>query len=34
LASFQSLDQFGGVKLIKPKSPFCHKFKVTIVSGC
>jgi len=28
LASFQALGQFGGTKLIKPKSPFCDKFKV------
>ncbi|KAL0034155.1 hypothetical protein WJX77_000688 [Trebouxia sp. C0004] len=27
LASFQALGQFGGVKLIKPKSPFCDQFK-------
>jgi len=31
LASFQALDQFGGVKFIRPKSPFCDKFKVKIV---
>jgi len=31
LASFQTLDQFGGVKLMKPKSPFCDKFKVTVL---
>lgn len=28
LASFQALGQFGGIKLIKPRSPFCDKFKV------
>ncbi|DBA65711.1 TPA: hypothetical protein ACH3X2_002758 [Trebouxia sp. C0005] len=27
LASFQALGQFGGIKLIKPRSPFCDKFK-------
>ena len=31
LASFRALDHFGSVKLIKPKSPFCNKFKVTVV---
>jgi len=32
LASFQALGKFGGVKLIKPKSPFCDKFKVDCLS--
>jgi len=34
LASFQALDQFGGVKLIKPKSLFCDKFKVITFLDC
>jgi len=34
LASFQALGQFGGVKLIKPKSLFCDKFKVITFLDC
>ncbi len=32
LASFQALGNFGGIKLIKPKSPFCDKVKVDFLS--
>jgi len=32
LASFQALGKFGGIKLIKPKSPFCDKVKVDFLN--
>lgn len=34
LASFQILGKFGGIKLIKPKSPFCDKVKVDFSVSC
>ena len=30
-ASFHAFGEFGGVKLIKPKSLFCNKFKVNFL---